>query len=147
MSFHSLAKIHQKSAIGKISSCRYTVERIIQETPHVYAVIEDRGTQIKVSPGDILNIDLLHRSEGESKSESSDTLTFDRVLAVGGLESEAPALIGTPYIANAFVQAEVLDEVKGEKLDVIMYKRRKGQRRKIGHRQRYLRVKITSISQ
>lgn len=119
--------------------------------PAAYAIIEDRGTQMKVAPGDVLDIDVRPEADAEgkkskSKSKKAEKLTFDRVLLVGDAESERPATIGTPYIDGASVDAEIVDEVRGEKLDVIMYKRRKGQRRKIGHRQSYLRVKITKIN-
>jgi len=105
----------------------------------MYAIIEDSGTQIRVSSGDVIDIDL--RDLGKSKK----TLTFDRVLLVGGGGSDEAATIGTPYVDGASVSAEVLDEVKARKIDVIKYKRRKGYRRKQGHRQRYLRVKIKDI--
>lgn len=121
-----------------------------------YAVIEDRGSQIKVSAGDVIDIDLhpdaVEAEEGGKKKskkgggKKAHKLTFDRVLAVGDPEGEKAAKVGTPYINGASVDAEVVEEVQGEKLDVIMYKRRKGQRRKIGHRQSYLRVKITNIN-
>lgn len=104
----------------------------------MYAIIEDSGTQIRVSSGDILDID--HREK-----PGKGTLTFDRVLAVGDTETENAATIGTPYIDGATVTAEVLDEVRGEKINVIKYKRRKGYRRKAGHRQPYLRVRIKDI--
>ena len=102
----------------------------------MYAIIEDSGTQIKVASGDILDIDLRDKPD-------SDTLTFDKVLAVG--DGESAATLGTPYINGASVTAAVLDEVRGDKIDVIKYKRRKGYRRKAGHRQKFLRVKITDI--
>ena len=84
--------------------------------------------------------------KGKSKTKKAAKLTFDRVLAIGDLSSDKPAKIGTPYLDGATVTANVLEEVRGEKLDVIMYKRRKGQRRKMGHRQSYLRIKIDNIS-
>ena len=122
----------------------------------MYAIIEDSGTQIKVSKGDVLDIDVRPRGAkandtdgGESKpakrKAATSSLTFDRVLMIGGEESDKPATIGTPYIDGASVTAEVIEEFRGEKIDVIMYKRRKGQRRKIGHRQSHLKVKITGI--
>ena len=111
----------------------------------MYAIIEDRGTQIKVAPGDVLDIDVI-ADEKESKGKKSQKMTFDRVLLVGDAASEKGATVGNPYVKGASVDAEVVEEVKGEKLHVLMYKRRKGQRRKIGHRQNYLRVKITSIN-
>ena len=112
----------------------------------MYAIIEDSGTQIKVSKGDVLDIDLRTDEpkggkKGEKKS-AAKSLTFDRVLMVGGGGSNT---IGTPYISGASVTAEIVEEIRGEKIDVLMYKKRKGQRRKIGHRQTYLRVKIMDI--
>jgi large subunit ribosomal protein L21 len=104
----------------------------------VYAIIEDSGTQIKVAPGDVLEVDLRPGAAGE-------TVTFDRVLLIGDEAAESNATIGTPYADGAAVVGEILDQVKGEKIDVIKYKRRKGFRVKQGHRQKYLRVKINDI--
>ena len=100
------------------------------------AIIEDSGSQLKVSEGDIVEIDPRERDD-------KDTIVFERVLAIG--EGEGSARLGQPYLAGASVKAELVDEILGEKLHVIKYKRRKGYRRKIGHRQQYLRVKIASI--
>lgn len=103
----------------------------------MYAIIEDSGTQIKVSPGDVVTID---RRDGV---EEGGSLTFDRVLAVG--DGETAAKVGTPYLDKASVTAEVLGEFRDRKIDVIKFKRRKGYQRKQGHRQPYLRVKIGDI--
>ena len=105
----------------------------------MYAVIEDSGTQIKVAPGDVIDIDL--RDLGAKKKK----IKFDRVLVVGDDQGVSAASIGTPYVDGASVTAEVLGEIKGDKIDVIKFKRRKGYRRKTGHRQRYLRIKIEKI--
>jgi len=105
----------------------------------MYAVIEDSGTQIKVAPGDVIDIDL--RDLGAKKKK----IKFDRVLVVGDDQGDSAASIGTPYVDGASVTAEVLGEIKGDKIDVIKFKRRKGYRRKTGHRQRYLRIKIQKI--
>ena len=102
----------------------------------MYAIIEDSGTQIKVSSGDVLDVDL--------RDHEGSSLTFDRVLALKEDEN-SPATLGRPYIEGASVKAEVLDKIKGEKIDVIRFKRRKGHRTKIGHRQKYLRIRIESI--
>ncbi len=106
----------------------------------MYAVIEDSGTQIKVAPGDVIDIDL--RDVGAKKKKK---IKFDRVLVVGDDQGDSAASIGTPYVDGASVTAEVLEEIKGAKIDVIKFKRRKGYRRKTGHRQRYLRIKIQKI--
>ena len=104
----------------------------------MYAIIEDSGAQLRVEEGATLTIDL------RELPENASTLTFDRVLLIGG--KGAPT-IGQPYVDGASVNAEIIDrEFKGEKIDVIKFKRRKGYRRKQGHRQRYMRVKVSSIS-
>ncbi len=103
----------------------------------MYAIIEDSGTQIKVSTGDVLEVDLRQGDQPES-------ITFDRVLMVAA-DKDKPS-IGTPYLDGATVTAEVVEAVKGEKIDVIKYKKRKGYRRKQGHRQRTLMVRIGEIS-
>jgi len=91
-----------------------------------------------MSEGDILEIDL--RGEDAGKE-----VVFDRVLAMKAQGDEV-ARIGTPYLDGASVTAEVIEEIKGEKIDVIKFKRRKGYKRKQGHRQRYLRVRVNSIT-
>ena len=105
----------------------------------MYAIIEDSGTQIKVSEGDVIEVD--HRDQ-----EQGSTLVFEKVLAIGDSSTDDSARLGRPYIDGASVSAEIVEEFKTDKLHVIKFKRRKGYRRKIGHRQDMLRVKIGSIS-
>jgi large subunit ribosomal protein L21 len=102
----------------------------------MYAIIEDSGTQFKVTSGDTIQID---RAVGEGDK----TVTFDRVLMVAG---EGEPRIGSPVISGATVTAEVVGPVKGPKVDSIKHKRRKGYYKKIGHRQKYTAVKITAIN-
>jgi large subunit ribosomal protein L21 len=102
----------------------------------VYAIFEDGGKQYKVSEGDALLVE--RRELGEGQSE----LTFDNVLMVG--EGEA-ARVGTPRLDGASVTARILEEVKLRKVVGLKFNRRKGYRRKWGHRQRMLRVQITGI--
>ncbi len=102
----------------------------------MYAIVEDSGPQIKLTSGDILEVDLRDCNDG-------DTLTLDKVLMIGG---DGEPTLGTPYVDGATVEVEVLEEFKGEKLDIIKFKRRKGYRRKTGHRQRYLRIRVGEIS-
>ena len=104
----------------------------------MYAIIEDSGTQIRVAEGDVLEIDLRDVDAKRKK------IKFDRVLMVG--ESGSDATIGQPYVTGAAVTAEILEEVKADKINVIKFKRRKGYRRKVGHTQRYLRVRIDEIT-
>ena len=102
-----------------------------------YAVIEDSGTQIKVSEGDVIDVDL--RPLGDDQAD----LTFDRVLLVGG---EGEPTLGGPYVEGATVTADILDEGRGPKIEVIKFKRRKGYTRRNGHRQGRLRCRVTGIS-
>jgi len=102
----------------------------------VYAVIEDSGTQFRVSEGDVVNVDLRDIDEGTREVE------FDRVLLIGGDKPK----VGTPLVKGAKVVAEVVNsEAKGPKLYVHHLRRRKASRRKTGHRQKYLQVRITKI--
>ena len=104
----------------------------------MYAIIEDKGRQFKVTSGDTILLDRPGESEGEQK-----TITFDRVLLVGG---DGATHIGTPTVAGAKVTADIVAEAKGKKVFTVKYARRKGFHKKIGHRQKYLSVKITGIT-
>ena len=83
------------------------------------------------------------RANQRRLAQASNMGTGTSVLMIGG---EGEPTLGTPYIDGASVAVEVLEEVKGDKIDVIKFKRRKGYRRKTGHRQRYLKVKVGEIS-
>ncbi|MBL0922803.1 MAG: 50S ribosomal protein L21 [Phycisphaerales bacterium] len=103
-----------------------------------YAIIEDSGSQLKVRSGDVIEVDL------RDLADDAKTVTFDRVLLIG--DGEKAAKIGTPYIGGASVTADIVErEVKGEKIDIVKYKRRKNYKRKQGHRQRYMLVKVSGI--
>jgi large subunit ribosomal protein L21 len=102
----------------------------------MYAVIEDSGSQFKVEEGDVIRVDLRDLPEDKTSIE------FDKVLLIGGEKAQ----IGTPVVDGAKVEADVLTEVRGEKITIIKLRRRKNYRRKRGHRQKFLRVKITKIA-
>lgn len=102
----------------------------------MYAVIDQNSKQYKVSVGDTIRLDTPF-------DENVKTITFDRVLLVSG---EGDAKIGTPVVAGAKVEAQVLREAKGKKVTTVKYARRKGYHKKVGHRQYYTEVKITAIS-
>ena len=107
----------------------------------MYAIIEEGGGQRKVVKDQIILVDLLN--EGEAKVGS--TVKFPNVLCVG--DGKAAAKIGTPFVAGASVTVEVLESlVKGEKIHIHKFRRRKGYRRKTGHRQTYTKVKVTAIT-
>ena len=101
----------------------------------MYAIVEDSGTQIKLSTGDVLEVDI--------RDLDGDTFMLENVLMLGG---DGEPTIGTPYVEGASVEVEVLEEFKDKKIDVIKFKRRKGYRRKTGHRQRLLKVRIGEIT-
>jgi large subunit ribosomal protein L21 len=76
------------------------------------------------------------------EAEPGSTVTFSEVL----LASDGSSITaGTPLIANASVEAEVIGPAKGEKIYVFKFKRRKNYRRKTGHRQKYTDVRITDV--
>ncbi|MFP4145976.1 MAG: 50S ribosomal protein L21 [Phycisphaeraceae bacterium] len=102
----------------------------------MYAIIEDSGTQIKVSEGDVIRVDQ------RELPENSASLTFDRVLMVGG---EGEPKIGQPVVEGAKVTADILSDDVSEKTEVIKFKRRKKYRRRKGHRQHFIQVRVTGI--
>lgn len=101
----------------------------------MYAVIATGGKQYKVSEGDIVKVEKLDVQAGE-------TYTFDKVLLVSGDDVK----VGTPTVAGATVEADVIDTVKGKKIIVYKYKRKTGYHKKNGHRQQYTAVKIEKIN-
>ncbi len=101
----------------------------------MYAIIADGGKQYKVEEGQELAIDYRGLKEGES-------LTFDRVLAVGDGGS---VTLGAPDVSGASVTAEVVATTQGPKIDVQKLRRRKNSRRKTGHRAMFTTVKISGI--
>ncbi len=101
----------------------------------MYAVITTGGKQYKVENGETLRVEKL-------ESETGSSVTFDHVLLVADGET---VKIGAPIVAGAKVSAEVVEHGDGEKLRIYKYRRRKGYRRKTGHRQQFTALKITSI--
>ena len=102
----------------------------------MYAVIRTGGKQYRVAPNDVIQVERLSTGPGES-------VDFDEVLQVG---EGAATTAGTPLVKGAMVRAEVLEEVRGEKIIVFKKKRRQGYRRKQGHRQNLTVLRITDIT-
>ena len=100
------------------------------------AVIVTGGKQYTVSEGDVLYIEKLN-------AEEESTVKFDQVLAV--LDGEA-SKIGAPVVEGAVVEGKVVKNGKGKKIDIIKYKAKKGEKKRIGHRQPYTKVEITKIA-
>lgn len=102
----------------------------------MYAIIETGGKQYRVQKGDVIDIELL-------KDYKEGTIEFKNVLFIN---NGSTALIGNPYLAKGVVRGKFLEEVRGPKVIAFKYKQRKNIRRKVGHRQDYLRVEITEIA-
>ena len=103
----------------------------------MYAIFEDGGKQYKVSQGDNLLI------ERQDLDENQSEITFDRVLMVGEGEN---ARVGTPWVVGATVTAKLIKELQTPKVTGIKFNRRKGYRRKFGHRQQMFRIEISAIN-
>lgn len=104
----------------------------------MYAVIESGGKQYRVSPGDVIDVELLSGSEDGEKGQA---VRFDRVLAVVG--DDGPQLGGS--LEGAAVTASLVGEVLGPKIRVFKKKKRTTYRRTTGHRQHLHRVRIDEI--
>lgn len=101
----------------------------------MYAIIETGGKQIKVQAGDSIFVEKLQANEG-------DTITFDKVLLVGGDKVK----VGAPYLAGVTVSAKVEKQGKAKKVLVLKYRAKTNYRKTHGHRQPYTRVKIDAIN-
>mgnify|MGYP003961512461 CR=1 FL=1 len=101
----------------------------------MFAVLKTGGKQYKVQSGDMLRVEKLAADAGE-------TIQFNEILMLGG---DAP-VIGAPFVADAAVQAEVIDQVKGDKVINFVKRRRKhSSQRTKGHRQKLTLVRVTEI--
>ncbi len=103
----------------------------------MYAVIEAGGKQHKVSEGEFLKIDKVDAEPGTE-------IVFDKVMLVK--KDDDAATVGQPYVENASVTAEVVEQGKAKKIIVFKYKRKKNYQRKQGHRQQYTAVRIKAIA-
>jgi len=101
----------------------------------MFAVLKTGGKQYKVQAGDILRVEKLVADAGE-------TVQFNDILMLGG---DAP-VVGAPLVDGAAVQAEVVDQIKGEKVIKFVKRRRKhSSKRTVGHRQKLTLIKVTDI--
>ncbi|MFO7820316.1 MAG: 50S ribosomal protein L21 [Halanaerobacter sp.] len=101
----------------------------------MYAIIETGGKQYKAEEGQVFDVEKLD-------VEAGDEIEFDVVKAVS---KEDSLEVGQPTLEDAVVKAEVVGQVKGDKIIVFKYKPKNNYRKKQGHRQPYTRVKIKSI--
>ena len=102
----------------------------------MYAVIKTGGKQHRVSEGDVIAIEKINGDKG-------DSVVFDQVLMV---EKEGDIRIGRPIVEGAKVVGEIIAQAKAAKLTVFKMKKRKGYRKKNGHRQLLTSMKIKEIS-
>ena len=101
-----------------------------------YAIIKTGGKQYKVEAGKILKIEKLPDSKNDSKIE------FKEILAYG---NDKEIEIGTPMIAGAKVEANVIKNSKNRTVLIFKKRRRQNSRRKNGHRQQYSMIRINKI--
>lgn len=101
----------------------------------MYAVVKTGGKQYTISEGDVFNVENL---DGEVGS----TLELSDVVAIG---SGDDLKIGTPFVEGASVSAEVVEHGRDKKIIVFKKKRRKGYKKKQGHRQGFTSLKVTAI--
>ncbi len=98
----------------------------------MFAVLKTGGKQYKVASGDVLRVEKLAANAG-------DKIQFNEILMVG-------STVGTPLVEGAGVQAEVIDQIKGEKtINFVKRRRKHGSQRKKGHRQQLTLVRIADI--
>ena len=102
----------------------------------MFAIVTIAGQQFKVEEGQELFVHQL-------KAEEGDNITFEEVHLI---DQNGAVNIGKPVIKGASVNATILGHQKGDKVIVFKKKRRKGYRRKNGHRQRFTKIKIDSIA-
>ena len=101
----------------------------------MYAIISAGGKQYKVAPGMLLDVE-------KHPGEAGKTLRLTEVLAV---RTDSGFTVGRPHVEGAAVIAQVENHLKGPKVINFKFKRRKGYHRKIGHRQKYTRLKVLEI--
>lgn len=103
----------------------------------MHAVIKTGGKQYIVKPGDVIDIEKISGEPGEE-------VNFKEVLLVSADGEDVK--VGSPVVESARVEGRIVKQKKGEKIVVFKFKRRKGYRKKAGHRQNLTSVEITGIS-
>jgi len=101
----------------------------------MYAIVRVSGCQYLVKEGDVVTVPLL-------ESEPGTTVPLDVLF----LRTDDKAVVGSPTVPGAQVEAEVVDHIRAEKVTIYKFIRRENYRRKKGHRQQLTRVKIARIS-
>jgi len=108
----------------------------------MYAVVDDRNQQYRVKAGDRIKI---HLRSGVAEGE---TLTFDHICLVSSAEAggEGVGRVGTPFVQGASVTAKVVRQMKGPKVVICKFRKRKNSRRRTGFRAKFTEVQIEAIN-
>ncbi len=101
----------------------------------MFAIIKTGGKQYKVAEGDTISVEKL-------EAEVGDTVTFDDVKLVA---KDKGAIIDKKKLESVKVEGTIIAQEKAKKIIVMKFKRRKGYKRKIGHRQKLTKLEITKI--
>jgi large subunit ribosomal protein L21 len=101
----------------------------------MYAIVSINGIQTRVTPDEVLSVPRL-------KGEPGDTLTFDQVLLVSDGDR---ITVGQPFLKGASLTAELVEHLRGPKLKIFKFKRRREYRRRKGHRDELTRIRVSAI--
>ncbi|MEH0147331.1 50S ribosomal protein L21 [Corynebacterium sp. Q4381] len=100
----------------------------------MYAIVKTGGKQYKVAEGDLVKVEKL-------EGEAGDKVELTPILLVDG----ADVTSGADKLANAKVEAEIVQQTKGKKVNILKYKNKTGYKKRQGHRQQLTQLKITGI--
>jgi large subunit ribosomal protein L21 len=124
-----------KGNVAKSTPQTQVIDRAEMSSNVVYAIVKSGGRQEKVSVGDIVVMD-------RQSAKTGSIIELPALLLVDGENVTTDAEV----LAKIKVTAEVVRDEKGPKIDILKYKNKTGYRRRLGHRQKLTRVKVTSIS-
>jgi large subunit ribosomal protein L21 len=102
----------------------------------MYAIVNINGVQTRITPDEVISVPRLTGDPGAK-------LTFDQLLIVGDGERIS---VGQPYVKGAKATVEVLEHLRGPKLKIFKFKRRREYRRRRGHRDELTRLRVTAIT-
>ena len=102
----------------------------------MHAVFQTGGKQYRVAPGDSVLIEKVPGNQG-------DSVTFDKIIMTSDGEQVS---VGRPYLESARVTGRIVRQGKARKVIAFKFRRRKGYRKKIGHRQQFTQVQIENIN-
>lgn len=133
-------EIQHHSVLGRLATCHFFSILLLvmaEATAQPFAVIQTGGKQYKVAVGDVVMIEKL-----ADDMEIGDKVAFDQVSL---LDDGKTTTLGAPFIDGAKVQGVLEDQGKDKKISVIRFRSKSRYHRKYGHRQPYMKVKITSL--